>query len=236
MSRRVILFTGQWADLPLEELARRTAVWGFDGLELACRGDHFEVDRAMSEADYWGASARCSTAMGLAAGPSGPISSGRRSATGSTPATANTLPPEIWGDGEAEGVRRRAARRRAAQRLQDTARGRGRARRDAGERLHRFPRLAPALHVPAQRLRRDPASVRGGRGALRRTLDVFESEGVRFGLEVHPTEIAYDFVTTDRLLAALGRRASFGINLGPSHFVHQFLDAAAFALEFADRP
>jgi sugar phosphate isomerase/epimerase len=70
VSLRVNLFTGQWADLPLEELAGRTVAWGFDGLELACWGDHFEVDRAVSEADSAGASARCSTATGSAAGPS----------------------------------------------------------------------------------------------------------------------------------------------------------------------
>jgi sugar phosphate isomerase/epimerase len=66
-------------------------------------------------------------------------------------------------------------------------------------------------------------------------LDVFEEEGVRFGLEVHPTEIAYDFVTTEKTLDAIGRRDSFGINLDPSHFTHQFLDPSAFAEEFADR-
>jgi sugar phosphate isomerase/epimerase len=66
-------------------------------------------------------------------------------------------------------------------------------------------------------------------------LDVFEREGVRFALEVHPTEIAYDFVTTRKLLAALDWRDQFGINLDPSHLAHQFLDAAEFAIEFADR-
>ena len=66
-------------------------------------------------------------------------------------------------------------------------------------------------------------------------LDVFEHEGVRFGLEVHPTEIAYDFVTTRRTLVALDRRASFGLNLDPSHFIPQFLDPAEFAREFGDR-
>ena len=58
---------------------------------------------------------------------------------------------------------------------------------------------------------------------------------MRFGLEVHPTEIAYDFVTTRKALDAVGRREGFGINLDPSHFAHQFLDPAAFAAEFADR-
>jgi sugar phosphate isomerase/epimerase len=58
---------------------------------------------------------------------------------------------------------------------------------------------------------------------------------VRFALEVHPTEIAYDFATTRRALDALDRREGFGINLDPSHFIPQFLDPAAFALEFGDR-
>ena len=48
MARSVTLFTGQWADLPLEDLAAKAAGWGFDGLELACWGDHFEVDRALA--------------------------------------------------------------------------------------------------------------------------------------------------------------------------------------------
>jgi sugar phosphate isomerase/epimerase len=66
-------------------------------------------------------------------------------------------------------------------------------------------------------------------------IDVFDQEGVRFGLEVHPTEIAYDFVTTRRTLEAIGHREGFGINFDPSHFAHQFLDSAAFVEEFADR-
>ena len=70
---------------------------------------------------------------------------------------------------------------------------------------------------------------------LQPILEVFEREGVRFGLEVHPTEIAYDFVTTQKTLAALGNRESFGINLDPSHFIPQFLDPALYAREFAPR-
>ena len=64
---------------------------------------------------------------------------------------------------------------------------------------------------------------------------MFDQEGVRFALEVHPTEIAYDFVTARAALDAIDNREGFGINLDPSHFVHQFLDTAQFALEFADR-
>ena len=52
MTRPIALFTGQWADLSLDDLAARVASWGYDGLEIACWGDHFEVDRALAEPDY----------------------------------------------------------------------------------------------------------------------------------------------------------------------------------------
>jgi sugar phosphate isomerase/epimerase len=52
MPRPVTLFTGQWADLPIAELAARCGEWGFDGLELASWGDHFDVQRALSESGY----------------------------------------------------------------------------------------------------------------------------------------------------------------------------------------
>src|SRR5437660_6873177 len=52
MPRPVILFSGQWTDLPLEELAQKASEWGYQGLELCCWGDHLEVQRAVSEDDY----------------------------------------------------------------------------------------------------------------------------------------------------------------------------------------
>ena len=52
MPRPVTLFTGQWADLPFTEVCRLASEWGYDGLEIACWGDHFEVDKAVYEAIY----------------------------------------------------------------------------------------------------------------------------------------------------------------------------------------
>ena len=52
MARAVTLFTGQWADLTLETIAQKAAEWGYDGLELACWGDHFEVDKALADDKY----------------------------------------------------------------------------------------------------------------------------------------------------------------------------------------
>ncbi len=52
MSRPFTLFTGQWADLPLEEICQHVQEWGYDGLEVACWGDHFDVQRALTEDGY----------------------------------------------------------------------------------------------------------------------------------------------------------------------------------------
>ena len=66
-------------------------------------------------------------------------------------------------------------------------------------------------------------------------LDVFESEGVRFGLEVHPTEIAFDIVTAERALGAVDHHPAFGFNYDPSHLGYQGVDYVEFLYRFADR-
>ena len=47
MARPVTLFTGQWADLTLEVICQKASQWGYDGIELACWGDHFDVQKAL---------------------------------------------------------------------------------------------------------------------------------------------------------------------------------------------
>ena len=66
-------------------------------------------------------------------------------------------------------------------------------------------------------------------------LDVFDSEGVTFALEVHPSEIAYDYWTTRATLEAIDNREAFGINWDPSHMIWQDIDPAVFLTDYADR-
>jgi len=66
-------------------------------------------------------------------------------------------------------------------------------------------------------------------------LDVFDECGVRFGLEVHPTEIAFDIITARRALEAVGNRKTFGFNFDPSHLHWQMVDPVCFLNEFSDR-
>jgi sugar phosphate isomerase/epimerase len=230
VTRPVTLFTGQWADLPLEELARRTGEWGFDGLELACWGDHFEVDTALADADYCGAKRELLERNGLGCWALGAHLVGQAVCDRIDARHQAILPPEVWGDGEPAGVRQRAA-----ERMKDTARA---AARFGVTQVNGFTGSS-IWHLlysfPPNDFDEIEHSYAEFAEAWNPILDVFDAEGVRFGLEVHPTEIAYDFVTTRKTLDALGNREAFGINLDPSHFAHQHLDTAQFALEFSDR-
>jgi sugar phosphate isomerase/epimerase len=230
MARPVTLFTGQWADLPLEQLAAKARSWGLDGLELACWGDHFDVSRAMIEADYVKAKRALLERHQLACHAVSTHLVGQAVCDPIDSRHQSTLPPEVWGDGDPEGVRLRAA-----ERVKDTARAaaalgvsqvNGFTGSSIWHMLYSFP---PNDFEDVNRGYDDFAE------RWSPIIDVFDAEGVRFGLEVHPTEIAYDFVTTRRALAAIGRRTGFGLNFDPSHFVPQFLDAAAFVEEFGDR-
>jgi sugar phosphate isomerase/epimerase len=230
MARPVTLFTGQWADLPLEELAARCGRWGFDGLELACWGDHFEVDRALAEPGYVAAQRQLLERNGLRCWAIGNHLVGQAVCDPIDERHKGVLPPEVWGDGDPEGVRSRAA-----ERMKDTARAAaalgvdvvtGFTGSSVWHMLYSFP---PNDWAAVERGYEDFAERWGP------IIDVFDAEGVRFALEVHPTEIAYDFVTTRTALTAIDRREGFGINFDPSHFAHQFLDSAAFVAEFADR-
>ena len=93
MARPVTLFTGQWADLPIAELAAKCGEWGFDGLELASWGDHFDVVRALEDPATAPSGASCSSATGSAAGRSPTTSSARPCAIRSTRATSRSCRP-----------------------------------------------------------------------------------------------------------------------------------------------
>ena len=231
MSRTFTLFTGQWADLPLERVCELAHEWGYDGLEVASWGDHFDVQRALTEPGYLDGRRRllerhqltCQAISNHLVGQAvcdNPIDERHQA----------ILPARIWGDGEPEGVRRRAAAEMA-----DTARAAaafgvrtvtGFTGSSIWYTLAMFP---PTPDAMIERGFQDFADRWGP------ILDVFDQEGVRFAHEVHPSEIAYDFWSTERALQAVEHRPAFGLNFDPSHFVWQDLDPAAFLLAYRDR-
>jgi sugar phosphate isomerase/epimerase len=211
-------------------VARKAGEWGFDGLELACWGDHFEVDRALAEDGYVEGVRELLRRHGLDCFALGGHLVGQCVCDPIDERHRAILPPAVWGDGDPEGVRQRAA-----ERMKDTARA---AARLGVTQVNGFSGSA-VWHMLYSFPPNDFAEVEQGYEDFAErwgpVFDVFDHEGVRFGLEVHPAEIAYDFVTTRKTLDAVNRRAALGINLDPSHLAHQHLDPAAFALEFAER-
>jgi sugar phosphate isomerase/epimerase len=138
--------------------------------------------------------------------------------------------PRVWGEGDGEGVRRRAAEElkltaKVARKLGiDTVVG------FTGSKI--WPYVAMFPPVP------DTVIAAGFEDFADRwnpILDVFDDEGVRFAHEVHPGEIAYDYWSSVRTLEALGHRKAFGFNWDPSHMMWQNIDPVGFIWDFRDR-
>jgi sugar phosphate isomerase/epimerase len=230
MSRPVTLFTGQWADLPLETLAQKVSAWGFDGLELACWGDHFEVDKALEDDAYVKARRDLLERYGLECFAISSHLVGQCICDPIDDRHKAILPPRVWGDGDPEGVRQRAA-----EEMKDTARA---ARLFGVDIVNGFTGSSvwgKFYFFPPTSQADIDAGYTDFADRWLPILDVFKAEGVRFALEVHPTEIAYDIVTARRALDAVDNHPNFGFNFDPSHFIHQFIDPVFFVEEFPDR-
>jgi sugar phosphate isomerase/epimerase len=230
MPRPLTLFTGQWADLPLERLAQMAASWGYDGLELACWGDHFEVDKALSSDAYCRSRHDLLARHGLKVWAISNHLVGQAVCDPIDARHRTILPARVWGDGEPEGVRRRAADEmkataQAAKRLGVSVVN-GFTGSSVWHRLYFFPPTSPA---------EIDAGFRDFADRWNPILDAFDAAGVRFALEVHPTEIAYDIHTARRALAALDGRRAFGFNFDPSHLIWQGVDPVKFLRAFPDR-
>jgi sugar phosphate isomerase/epimerase len=140
------------------------------------------------------------------------------------------LPSRLWGDGDPEEVRQRCA-----EEMKNTARA---ARKFGVDIVNGFTGSSVwgmLYFFPPTSQADIDAGYADFADRWRPILDVFEEEGVKFGLEVHPTEIAYDIVTAHRALNAIDNHPHFGFNFDPSHFVHQFIDPVSFIDEFPDR-
>lgn len=230
MARPVTMFTGQWADLPLAPLAAKCREFGYDGLELACWGDHFEVDKALSEGDYCAKKRELLEKNGMQVFAVSNHLVGQAVLDVIDARHQAILPPRIWGDGDPAGVNQRAADElkntaRAAQKLGvDVVNGFTGS--SVWHLLYSFPPVPPAAIDEGFKLLAE---------RFNPILDVFGECGVKFALEVHPTEIAFDLYTAERALEALGHREEFGFNFDPSHLIWQGVDPVEFIRAFPDR-
>ncbi len=230
MARPVTLFTGQWADLKIEDMARMTREFGYDGIELACWGDHFEVDKAIAEDDYCSAKRELLDSHDLQCHAISAHLVGQAVLDPIDQRHKDILPPYVWGDGDPAGVNERAS-----EELKNTARAAQKFGVDVvngftGSSIwhlnYSFPPVSPQMIDDGFALLAE---------RFNPILDVFGECGVRFALEVHPTEIAFDIYTAQRALEALDHREEFGFNFDPSHLHWQGVDPVEFIRAFPDR-
>ncbi|MEF2277212.1 sugar phosphate isomerase/epimerase family protein [Deinococcus sp. YIM 134068] len=230
MPRPITLFTGQWADLPLARLAPLAKSMGYDGLELACWGDHFDVQAALSDEGYVQAKRALLEEHGLQCVAISNHLVGQAVCDPIDERHRSIVPAHVWQGGDPEGVRQRAA-----QEIMDTARAarkfgvsvvNGFTGSSIWHSLYAFP---PTDQAFWDRGFADFAS------RWTPILDVFETENVNFALEVHPTEIAFDIATAQRALDALNHHPRFGFNYDPSHLGYQHVDYVRFLHTFRDR-
>jgi sugar phosphate isomerase/epimerase len=228
MARPVTLFTGQWADLKLEQLCQKAKSFGYDGLELACWGDHFEVGKA--DAKYCKAKRALLAKYGLQCHAISTHLVGQAVCDNIDERHRAILSPDIYGDGKPEGVRQRAAKEviataKAAKRFGVSVVN-GFTGSSIWHLLYSFPPVTPKMIDD------------GYKDFAKRwtpILDAFQKEGVRFALEVHPTEIAFDIASAERAIAAVKGHPAFGFNYDPSHLGYQGVDYVEFIRRFKDR-
>jgi sugar phosphate isomerase/epimerase len=230
MTRPITLFTAQFTDLSLAEISEKAAAWGYDGLELACWGDHFDVGRVLDDPAYVKENKRILEANGLAVHTVSTHLVSQAVCDLVDERHKGVLSTAIWGDGETAGVQERAEEevkrtaRAAAAYGVDTVVG-----FTGSSIFHMFAGWPPVSEEMIDRGFDDFAE------RWNRIIDVFDTEGVKFAFEVHPGEIAFDFWSTKRALEAIGHREGFGINFDPSHLQWQGIDNVAFLDEFRDR-
>ncbi|MEM1166979.1 MAG: sugar phosphate isomerase/epimerase [Planctomycetota bacterium] len=230
MPRPVTMFTGQWADLPRAHLLPLIADMGYDGVELACWGDHFNVTEALEDDTYCARlrdelaahELECHAISNHLVGQAvcDPIDERHKA----------ILPDHVWGDGDPDGVNERAA-----EELSRTAEAAAAFGVDVVPGFTGSPIWHMLYFFPPTSDEQVDAGYRAFAERFTPILDRFRAANVRFALEVHPTEIAYDIHTTRRALDALDHHPAFGFNYDPSHLIWQGIDPVKFIDVFADR-
>jgi sugar phosphate isomerase/epimerase len=226
--RPVTLFTGQWADLDIETVCRKAVDFGYDGLELACWGNHMEIDKA--DKAYCDHRKKLLEKYGLKLYAISNHLVGQAVCDQIDERHKGILPTYVWGDGDPEGVRQRAAKEIIATAKVAKILGIKTVNGFTGSSIwpyvYSFPPVSSGMID------------RGYEDFARRwkpILDEYLKLGIKYALEVHPTEIAFDIVSAERALQALDHHPAFGFNFDPSHLGYQGVDYVEFLYRFRDR-
>ena len=230
MPRPVTLYSVQWADLTFDTLCAKAKSFGYDGVEIACSGDHMDVEKALSDDAYLRTRKDILEKHGLNCFAVSNHLTGQAVCDRIDERHKSIVPARVWGDGKEDGVRRRAA-----EEMKMTARAAAKMGVKVVPGFTGSP-IWPFIYSfppnPADLVEKGYAFFAEMWNPI---LDVFDEVGVKFALEAHPTEIAYDIATAEMAVDALKGRKAFGFNYDPSHFGYQGVDYVAFITRFSER-
>lgn len=244
MPHPVTLFTGQWADLPFEIICQKASTFGYDGLEIASWGDHFDVTMANKDRNYCKGRWEILLDHGLTAYAISNHLVGQAVCDQIDERHKPILPKEVWGDGSPEGVRKRAARRmidtaKACRKMMDARPGRLKSSQDE------FPAVVTGFTGSSiwHSIYAFPPTdqtywEKGFHDFAKRwipILNAYDKVNINFALEVHPTEIAFDIASARRSIEAVKGHKRFGFNYDPSHLGYQGVNYVRFIYDFSDR-
>ncbi len=241
MGRPITLFTGQWADMKLEDLAPLAKKMGYEGLEIACTANHFDMER-IDKKGYLESRWEILADNGLNCFALSNHLVGQAVCDNIDERHKAILQDSIWGDGNPEGVRKRAAAEivRTAKVCKKfmSMRPKGVAKSPIPPTVTGFTGSSIWQYVysfpPVSKEMIDAGYADFAKRWIP-ILNEFDKVGVNFALEVHPTEIAFDIASAERALSAVKNHRRFGFNYDPSHFGYQGVNYVAFIRKFAKR-
>ena len=228
MGRPVTIFTGQWADLPFETICEKAKGFGYDGLEIACWGDHMDVRKAATDSAYVKERKDILAKHGLSCWALGAHLAGQCVGDLWDPRLDGFAPDSFKGNPD-------KIRQWAIEEMKYTAK----AAKNMGCKVvtgfmgspiwkywYSFPQTTEQMVDDAFKEIVELWSP---------IFDVFDEQGVRFALEVHPTEIAFDYYTAERLLKEFDDRPTLGFNFDPSHLIWQGVTPHIFLRDFIEK-
>ena len=228
MARPVTIFTGQWADLTFETVCAKMSEFGYDGLEICTWGDHMDVRKAADDPAYAAERKDLLSKYGLGCWAIGAHLPGQCVASLYDPRYDGFTPPGRGGSEE-------NMRAWAVEEMKLTAK----AAKNMGVKVVTGFVGSPLWNYwysfPQTSREQVDRAFQQVVDLWNPILDVFDECGVKFALEVHPTEIAFDYYSSKKLLDAFDRRPAFGFNFDPSHLFWQGVNPALFLRDFGDR-
>lgn len=226
MSRPVTLFTGQWADLSFEEICKLASEMGYEGLEIACWGDHMDVRKASLDPDYIKEKLEILKKYNLKCWALGAHLAGQCVADLYDPRLDNFVPDRLKGKPE-------EIRVWATEEMILTAK----AAKNLGCNVVTGFMGSPIWKYFYSFPQTTEAMIEEGYDLVVKLwtpiLDIFHEFKVKFALEVHPTEIAFDYYTAEKLLQKMNNHPAFGFNFDPSHLIWQGVNPAVFLRDFS---